>query len=131
MSPARADAFALGDKTPDVSTRSYKDVMQEQSNAREREELKKKLKEQAEKEAESGEPKKRRRWDQPSTQPDDAGKKAKTRWDDVATPAPTGSKWDATPTPGREVAGSRWDATPTPGARRAPDSSPGVTTPWP
>ena len=35
LSPARADAFALGDKTPDVSTRSYKDVMQEQRNARE------------------------------------------------------------------------------------------------
>ena len=30
LSPSRADAFALGDKTPDVSTRSYKDVMAEQ-----------------------------------------------------------------------------------------------------
>ena len=27
---SRADAFALGDKTPDVSQRSYKDVMAEQ-----------------------------------------------------------------------------------------------------
>merc|ERR1719311_1903273 len=42
LSPSRADAFALGDKTPDVSQRSYKDVMAEQRNAREREELKKK-----------------------------------------------------------------------------------------
>ena len=103
LSPSRADAFALGDKTPDVSQRSYKDVMAEQRNAREREELKKKIKEQAEQDAESGEPKKRRRWDQPTgqlTAADEAAKKAKTRWDDVATPAPSGSKWDATPTPG-------------------------------
>ena len=129
LSPSRADAFALGDKTPDVSSRSYKDVMQEQANAREREELKRKLKEQAEKQAESGEPKKRRRWDQPA-QADDASKKAKTRWDDVATPAPSGSKWDATPTPGRDpVAGSRWDATPTPG--RAVDASKWDATPTP
>ena len=44
LSPSRADAFALGDKTPDVSTRSYKDVMAEQQVAKEREELKRKLK---------------------------------------------------------------------------------------
>merc|ERR1740130_1836957 len=68
LSPSRADAFALGDKTPDASQRSYKDVMAEQRNAREREELKKKIKEQAEQDSESGEPKKRRRWDQPTGQ---------------------------------------------------------------
>ena len=110
LSPSRADAFALGDKTPDVSQRSYKDVMAEQRNAREREELKKKIKEQAEQDAESGEPKKRRRWDQPSgqlTAAEEAAKKAKTRWDDVATPAPSGSKWDATPTPGRDPAAGK------------------------
>merc|ERR1740130_39062 len=134
LSPSRADAFALGDKTPDASTRSYKDVMAEQRNAREREELKKKIKEQAEQDAESGEPKKRRRWDQPTGQTaalDEAAKKAKTRWDDVATPAPTGSKWDATPTPGRDpvAGGSRWDATPTPG--RAVDASKWDATPTP
>jgi hypothetical protein len=133
LSPSRADAFALGDKTPDVSQRSYKDVMAEQRNAREREELKKKIKEQAEQDAESGEPKKRRRWDQPTgqlTAADEATKKAKTRWDDVATPAPSGSKWDATPTPGRDpVGGSRWDATPTPG--RAVDASKWDATPTP
>merc|ERR1740130_2416171 len=133
LSPSRSDAFALGDKTPDVSQRSYKDVMAEQRNAREREELKKKLKEQDEQDAESGEPKKRRRWDQPTgqTAAEEAAKKAKTRWDDVATPAPSGSKWDATPTPGRDpvAGGSRWDATPTPG--RAPDQSKWDATPTP
>ena len=108
LSPARADAFALGDKTPDVSQRSYKEVMQERELARQREEIRQKLKEQAEEAAAGGgggaaaaaaaEPKKRRRWDQPS-QPE---KRANTRWDDMATPGPAaGSKWDATPTPGR------------------------------
>ena len=139
LSPSRADAFALGDKTPDVSVRSYKDVMAEQQVAREREELKKKLKEREEAEAEEGGDgamaKKRRRWDQPAQQPaalDDATKKAKTRWDNVATPAPQSSRWDATPTPGRDVAavgGSRWDATPTPG--RVVDASKWDATPTP
>ena len=93
--------------------------MAEQRLAKEKEDIKKKLKEKEEKEAEaaaaSGDAaKKRRRWDQPQVA--DESKKALTRWDDVATPAPQGSKWDATPTPGRDtVAGSRWDATPTPG----------------
>ena len=124
LSPSRADAFALGDKTPDVSTRSYKDVMAEQQVARERAELQRKIKEQQQQEAEgngdAGAVKKRRRWDQPVPQgagaAADATKKAKTRWDDVATPGPQASRWDATPTPGREAGGvaasSRWDATP-------------------
>ena len=46
LSPGRADAFALGDKTPDVSQRSYKDVMAEREIARQKEEIKKKLAEQ-------------------------------------------------------------------------------------
>ena len=108
LSPTRADAFALGDKTPDVSTRAYKDVMAEQQIAREREELKRKLKEKEEKEKEEaangggasnggGEAKKRRRWDQPVPAAGGAAAAAKkTRWDDVATPAPTSSRWDGT-----------------------------------
>ena len=52
LSPQRADAFALGDQTPDVSTRSYKDVMAEQQLAREREELKRKVREKEEKDME-------------------------------------------------------------------------------
>ena len=155
LSPSRADAFALGDKTPDVSTRSYKDVMAEQQNAREREELKKKIAEQAE--ADKADPaaaKKRRRWDQP-VGAGGAGAAAdgkKTKWDNSATPAPSsswdatpapggggggsssaaaagGSRWDATPTPGRVVETSKWDATPTPG--RVVDSSKWDATPTP
>ena len=142
LSPSRADAFALGDQTPDASVRSYKDVMAEQQVARERAELKKKLQEQQEAEAEAdggaaaangAAAKKRRRWDKPAPAAlDDATKKAKTRWDNEATPAPSGSRWDATPTPGREAAaagGSRWDATPTPG--RVVDASKWDATPTP
>jgi splicing factor 3B subunit 1 len=36
ISPIRNDAFALGDKTPDVSVRTYADIMREQQLARER-----------------------------------------------------------------------------------------------
>ena len=149
LSPQRADAFALGDKTPDVSVRSYKDVMAEQQVAREREELKRKLKEKEEKEKEAaaaaggaadGATKKRRRWDQPAPQAAAAAAAEaakRTRWDDVPTPGPagpaSGSRWDATPTPGREgggaSAGSRWDATPTPG--RVVDASKWDATPTP
>ena len=153
LSPSRADAFALGDQTPDMSTRSYKDVMAEQQVAREREELKRKLKEKEEEAAAAGgagggqvaasaaQPKKRRRWDQPAAGggAGEGATKPKTRWDDVATPAPQSSRWDATPTPGREGAaaagggggggGSRWDATPTPG--RVVDSSKWDATPTP
>ena len=36
ISPARNDAFLMGDKTPDVNTRTYADVMKAQQLARER-----------------------------------------------------------------------------------------------
>lgn len=36
ISPTRNDAFALGDKTPDVSVRTYADIMREQQLHRER-----------------------------------------------------------------------------------------------
>lgn len=66
LSPDRSDAFALGDKTPDVNHRSYKDVMTESSIAREREELQKKLadqeKERKEAEQANGGAAKKRRW---------------------------------------------------------------------
>ena len=122
LSPARADAFALGDKTPDVSQRSYKEVMQER-------ELRGSARRSAEAQGAGGgggggrrrrrggggggEPKKRRRWDQPS-QPE---KRANTRWTTWRRRPAAGSKGtrrrrrgaggggrlevDATPTPGR------------------------------
>ena len=149
LSPSRVDAFAMGDQTPDPSVRTYRDVMAEQQVAREREELRKKLKEREEAAAEeaaaaggdAAAAKKRRRWDLPAAAPgvaalEDPSKKKVSRWDNVATPAPQGSRWDATPTPGREVGGaanavggSKWDATPTPG--RVVDASKWDATPTP
>ncbi|KAF8403542.1 hypothetical protein HHK36_011646 [Tetracentron sinense] len=38
ISPDRNDAFAMGDKTPDVSVRTYADVMREEALKREKEE---------------------------------------------------------------------------------------------
>ena len=143
LSPKRADPFASSSATP--SQRSYRDVMAENDVARQKDEIRRKLAEQEA--ADPGAAKKRRRWDQPKPA-DHAAKKQATRWDDVATPAPSGSgskwdatptpgrdgaasgsKWDATPTPGRVVDGSKWDATPTPG--RAVDSSKWDATPTP
>lgn len=128
LSPSRADPFAKTGESADAADRSYRDVMAEAEVARQKDEIRRKLAEQQE--ADPAGAKKRRRWDQPKPA-DQITKKQATRWDDVATPAPTGSKWDATPTPGREgaVAGSRWDATPTPG--RAVDSSKWDATPTP
>ncbi|CAO2834766.1 unnamed protein product, partial [Amaranthus hypochondriacus] len=38
ISPARHDAFAMGDKTPDVGTRTYAEVMRDEALKREKEE---------------------------------------------------------------------------------------------
>lgn len=127
LSPSRVDAFAAsGDSSG--QERTYRDVMAENDVARQKEEIQRKLAEQQALDPSGA--KKRRRWDQPKPAENGAKKQA-TRWDDVATPAPVGSKWDATPTPGREgaVAGSKWDATPTPG--RAVDASKWDATPTP
>ncbi|CBI32870.3 unnamed protein product, partial [Vitis vinifera] len=94
ISPDRHDAFASGDKTPDVSVRTYADVMREEA---------------------------RNRWDQ--SQDDGSAKKAKTGSDwDLPDSTPGIGRWDATPTPGRVADATpsisrrnRWDETPTPG----------------
>lgn len=152
ISPDRNDAFAMGEKTPDASVRTYADVMREEAVKRDKEEtlrlIAKKHQEEAErkeKEASSAptkaqapvtsSQKRRNRWDQ-SIEQDDA-KRAKTSdWDAPdATPGPT--KWDATPTPGRTgieatPGGSRrnrWDETPTAGRLADSDATPtgGIT----
>ncbi|XP_048334089.2 uncharacterized protein LOC125423547 [Ziziphus jujuba] len=124
FSPERNDPFALGDKTPDPSMRTYADVMMEA----EEEALKRQ----------------QRRWDQSQEDEGRQEKKAKTcDWDlPDATPSSTSSSshakrrniWDETPTPKRQRS-SRWDETPsatimgssTPVAAAA--YTPGVTTP--
>lgn len=133
LSPSRADPFAKG--AGGSSERSYRDVMAEADIARQKDEIRRKLAEQSEEGATGV--KKRRRWDAPAAGDAGAsaaaGKKQATRWDDVATPAPVGSKWDSTPTPGRDAGGggggSKWDATPTPG--RVADASKWDSTPTP
>ncbi|CAM8938176.1 unnamed protein product [Rhodiola kirilowii] len=151
LSPDRNDAFALGDKTPDASVRTYADVMREEALKREKEEtlrlIAKKKKEEEEKAKDNeltgadaqpaGAQKRRNRWDQ--SQDDGGVKKAKTSdsdWDMPDSTSGTG-RWDSTPTPGRVGDATpslsrrnRWDETPTPGRVADSDATPsagGVT----
>ncbi|CAN0880602.1 Splicing factor 3B subunit 1 [Linum grandiflorum] len=137
ISPDRHDAFAMGEKTPDPSVRTYVEVMREEALKRKteatmREISKKKQEEQDAKEAKESEvtvkeraPKRRNRWDQ-SQDGEGSAKKAKTGsdWDlPDTTPAPGPSMGRrnkkrkscdatpeglATPTPKKQ----RWDVTP-------------------
>ncbi|XP_052174881.1 uncharacterized protein LOC127789869 [Diospyros lotus] len=149
ISPDRHDAFAAGDKTPDVSVRTYADVMREEALKRAKEDtlraIAKKKKEEeenkaADKEREpppaaaslqpSQQQKRRNRWDQ--SQDDNSAKKAKTASDwDLPDSTPGIGRWDATPTPGRigDATPSlsrrnRWDETPTPGRLADSDATP-------
>ncbi|KAI6701635.1 hypothetical protein NL676_015959 [Syzygium grande] len=152
ISPDRHDAFAAGDKTPDVSVRTYADVMREEALKREKEEtlraIAKKKKEEEEAAKAGGAPKeteaapaqkRRNRWDQSQ---DDGGaaaaaKKAKSGSDwDLPDSTPGIGRWDATPTPGRVGDATpsvgrrnRWDETPTPGRLADSDATPGAVTP--
>lgn len=151
ISPDRHDAFAAGDKTPDVSVRTYADVMREEALKREKEEtlraIAKKKKEEEEAAKAGGAPKeteaapaqkRRNRWDQ--SQDDGGGaaaKKAKSGSDwDLPDSTPGIGRWDATPTPGRVGDATpsvgrrnRWDETPTPGRLADSDATPGAVTP--
>ncbi|KAL2624256.1 hypothetical protein R1flu_008501 [Riccia fluitans] len=144
LSPERNDAFAMGEKTPDVSIRTYADVMREETLKREKEEtlrlIAKKKQEEAEKKvtepaapadkrtqlappavlAPSAVGKKRRnRWDQNQEQGEPKKSKVVSEWDAPdATPVP--SRWDATPTPGRVSV----DATPSVSRRNRWDETP-------
>jgi splicing factor 3B subunit 1 len=143
ISPDRHDAFANGDKTPDVSVRTYADVMREEALKREKEETlrliaKKKKEEEENKNAEKEkEPtaagqKRRNRWDQSQNQEDAGAKKSKSSSDwDMPDSAPGIGRWDATPTPGRlsdatpsQSRRNRWDETPTPGRLADSDATP-------
>ncbi|XP_011620713.1 splicing factor 3B subunit 1 [Amborella trichopoda] len=149
ISPDRNDAFAMGDKTPDASVRTFADVMKEESIKREkekeREEKMRLAKKQEEEEREkasdgvsqvAGAQKRRNRWDQ-SQEAQESVKKPKVSDWDAPDATPGISRWDATPTPGRAEAvtpatGSRrnrWDETPTPGRLADSDATPvgGVT----
>ncbi|CAH8363330.1 unnamed protein product [Eruca vesicaria subsp. sativa] len=136
LSPDRVDPFAMGEKAPDPSVRTYNDHMRETAVQREREETlrltAKKMKEEedaakAHKDSVPPPPlsSKRRRWDPAE---EDGGvvlsKKAKSvalDWD-VADSTP-GRVSDATPSVGRR---KRWDETPTPGRVTDSDATPGA-----
>uniref|UniRef100_A0A7M5US46 Splicing factor 3B subunit 1 n=3 Tax=Clytia hemisphaerica TaxID=252671 RepID=A0A7M5US46_9CNID len=131
ISPARADPFADGGKTPDVRSRTYMDVLAEQRLVAEKAKVIKKIQDQhkngEQPQAQSDAKKKRRRWDQTATEEAPAKKK----WDQAETPSNT--RWDETPgrqkqtgaeTPGT-VHGSE-----TPGTMRGeetPGRTPGAT----
>lgn len=139
ISPERHDAFANGDKTPDVSVRTYADVMREQAlKKKEEETLQLIADKKKEEEAEKKKPadaqatqKRKNRWDQ--SQGDSNAKKAKAASDwDLPDSTPGIGRWDATPTPGRGVGDAtpslsrknRWDETPTPGRGADSDATP-------
>ncbi|CAM6094939.1 unnamed protein product [Calypogeia fissa] len=159
LSPSRNDAFAMGDKTPDASNRTYADVMREEIYKRDNEETwrliaKKKQDEADRKVHEPSAPakpvalppppstvtsagvKRRNRWDQSQEQDETKKAKVASEWDAPdATPGP--SRWDATPTPGRVPVDAtpnvarrnRWDETPTPGRLADADATPAGATP--
>mmetsp|Transcript_13864 Transcript_13864/g.50490 ORF Transcript_13864/g.50490 Transcript_13864/m.50490 type:complete len:1279 (+) Transcript_13864:124-3960(+) len=137
LSPARNDAFAMGDKTPDVNVSTYAERLRENQLDREREETYRKIankqKEEAEQKAQiqdAAMPTKASGISMPPPEPvvDSArvGRK-RNRWDkpkDEATgePEQPKSEWDAPEaTPAVGSGRSRWDATPAteaPGSRR-------------
>ncbi|KAF8091240.1 hypothetical protein N665_0451s0052 [Sinapis alba] len=147
LSPDRVDPFAMGEKTPDPSVRTYNDHMRETAVQREREETmrliakkKKEAEEAAKEQKDSGaaaappaSSKRRNRWDHGE---EDSGvaKKVKASdsdWD-VADSAPGIGKWDATPGRAGDATPSvgrrsrnRWDETPTPGRVNDSDATPG------
>ncbi|KAF6143364.1 hypothetical protein GIB67_001308 [Kingdonia uniflora] len=150
ISPDRNDAFAMGDRTPDIAHRTYADVMREEALKKEREEtLKEIAKKRKEKEEESEKKgrdrdkalvgdgvsqvqKRRNRWDQ--NQETSESKKAKmggSEWDMPDSSTPGIGRWDATPgrvgdaMPSLVSRRNRWDETPTPGrAAAGSDSTP-------
>eukprot|EP00884_Botryococcus_braunii_P022437 jgi/Botrbrau1/8878/Bobra.50_2s0033.1 len=146
ISPARNDAFAMGDKTPGAEVRTYGDIIKAAQLERERDNTLKNIadkKKREEEEASLDRPtkastgaaevtasaevrtseKRRNRWDHSGGET----KKPRTSdWDTVDATPSTNNRWDATPgRPDDGTTPARWDATPggnkwdaTPGASR-------------
>ncbi|XP_035688999.1 splicing factor 3B subunit 1 isoform X1 [Branchiostoma floridae] len=142
ISPERFDPFAEGGKTPDVTQRTYRDVMREAALKKDeravREEILQKQKTgdlQVNKVVEE-KPKatKRRRWDQTGDEtPSATPKKKMSSWDQADTPShtPAQTRWDETP--GRPKGGETPGATPGQSTRNWAETpahaTPGATTP--
>ncbi|XP_024533099.1 splicing factor 3B subunit 1 [Selaginella moellendorffii] len=153
LSPDRNDAFAMGDKTPAPTTRTYAEVMMDEKLKRDKEEtlraIAKKKQEETEKKvkeepseaptkaqlssaaaAAAAAAKRKNRWD--LAKEEEESKKAKiSEWDAPDAPTPAPSRWDATPAPGKAASA---DATPVTPRRNRWDETPrpgGGVTPGP
>ncbi|XP_031624430.1 splicing factor 3B subunit 1 isoform X1 [Contarinia nasturtii] len=124
ISPERADPFADGGKTPDVTSRTYTQIMREQMLAGEETELRKKIQEKSKDgtlvkssngdASKAAEPRKRGRWDQTIDDQFVPAKKAAgavtPTWNDVEKTPAFGAEAQ---TPGATPRTQRmWDATP-------------------
>ncbi|KAL3250154.1 hypothetical protein MRX96_055749 [Rhipicephalus microplus] len=152
ISPERVDPFADGGKTPDMKSRTYTVIMQEQALTKDQAELRRKLADKAKSgELQSvpsnGEVKqaapavKRRRWDQAGDETPQTPAKKKSSWDAAeSSQTPSHARWDETPgrakgseTPGATPGYSStrmWDPTPahaTPGHATPGHETPGGT----
>lgn len=148
ISPERIDPFAEGGKTPDVGSRTYSQIMQEQKLKGEENEVRRTIIDKA-KDGNlktngdaKGTVRKRGRWDQVVQNGDSSGVPAKkktnsTPWEE--TPKGGLSRWDETPGPtkmGAETPGATpgqstrmWDATPGHTTPAAGAATPGRDTP--
>lgn len=85
ISPERVDPFALGEKTPDPSVRTYADIMREEAHKREKEEtlrvIAKKKQEEAERRAKEQSEAPTRAQQAAAPQPAAANGKRRNRWD--------------------------------------------------
>ncbi|XP_050045646.1 splicing factor 3B subunit 1 isoform X1 [Dermacentor andersoni] len=152
ISPERVDPFADGGKTPDMKSRTYTVIMQEQALTKDQAELRRKLADKAKAgelqtvpsngEAKQAAPAvKRRRWDQAGDETPQTPAKKKSSWDAAeSSHTPSHARWDETPgrakgseTPGATPGYSStrmWDPTPahaTPGHATPGHETPGGT----
>ncbi|KAL1435475.1 hypothetical protein MTO96_000149 [Rhipicephalus appendiculatus] len=152
ISPERVDPFADGGKTPDMKSRTYTVIMQEQALTKDQAELRRKLADKAkagelQSVPSNGEVKqaapavKRRRWDQAGDETPQTPAKKKSSWDAAeSSQTPSHARWDETPgrakgseTPGATPGYSStrmWDPTPahaTPGHATPGHETPGGT----
>jgi splicing factor 3B subunit 1 len=135
ISPDRGDPFIDGGKTPDVNSRTYKDIMLEQKLIGEEREVGRRIREKVKDgplvpvsngdAVKAAAPKKRGRWDQTAPDENAVPVKKKASWDAPETPSHTG--WDETP----GHTGSKGSETPgaTPGTQHMWDPTPAHMTP--